>query len=100
MTSLFVLWLLVPGADFPICTAVDVQDYPCAVYANDQYYVFWVDNRHHLVDSVHSVYGARVSANGTVIDPDGKLLFSNEAGYATCAAYDGTNLLVVFRDSC
>lgn len=100
MAFCLMLSLLVPGADFPICTAADVQEYPCAVYANSQYYVFWVDNRHHLVDSVHCVYGARVSTNGTVIDPDGKLLFSNEAGYATCAAYDGTNLLVVFRDSC
>lgn len=100
MTYILMLSLVVPCADFPICTAADVQEYPCAIFANNQYYVFWVDNRYHLVDSVHSVFGARVSTNGTVIDPDGKLLFSNEAGYATCAAHDGNNLLVVFRDSC
>jgi hypothetical protein len=87
-------------ADFPICTADDVQQYPCAVFANDQYYVFWMDDRYHFVDSVHAVFGARVSTNGTVIDPDGKLLFAREAGFNPCAAYDGTNFLVAFRDSC
>ncbi|MDH4212130.1 MAG: hypothetical protein OEV79_11855 [candidate division WOR-3 bacterium] len=100
MNVVLALSLVVPGADFPICTAVDVQEYPCAVFANNQYYVFWADNRYHIVDSSHTIFGARVSTGGTVIDPDGKLLFSNEPGYATCAAYDGTNLMVVFRDSC
>jgi hypothetical protein len=95
-----VMSILIFNADFAICTADDVQQYPCAVFANDQYYVFWMDDRHHFVDSVHAVFGARVSTNGTVIDPDGKLLFAREAGFTPCAAYDGANFLVVFRDSC
>jgi len=93
--SLFIL-----GADFPICTAADVQQYPCAVFANDQYYAFWIDDRYFTAESSHAVFGARVSTSGTVIDPDGKLLFNRQAGYATAAACDGTNFLVVFRDSC
>lgn len=93
--SLFLL-----NADFPICTADDEQQYPSAVFLNDQYCVFWIDNRYHYVDSIHTIFGARVDTDGTVIDPDGKLLFSGEPGFATAAAFDGTNFLVVFRDSC
>ncbi len=100
MVVAFVTSLFIFDADFPICTADDVQQYPCAVFANDQYYVFWMDDRYHVADSVHAVFGARVGSDGTVIDPDGKLLFQREAGYTPSAAYDGTNLLVVFRDSC
>lgn len=88
------------NADFPICTAADVQDYPCAVFANDQYYVFWVDERYYVAESTHAIFGARVSQSGIVIDPDGKLLYNHQAGFATAAACDGANFLVVFRDSC
>jgi hypothetical protein len=93
--SLFIL-----GADFPICTAADVQQYPCAVFANNQYYAFWIDDRHFAAESTHAVFGARISPNGAVIDPDGKLLFERQVGYATSAAYDGTTFLIVVRDSC
>lgn len=96
----FVMSIFFFNADFPICTAADVQDYPCAVFASDQYYVFWIDDRYFAAESSHAIFGARVSQSGTVIDPDGKLLFNRQAGFATAAAYDGTNFLVVFRDSC
>ena len=100
MNFILALSLVVPGADFQICTAADDQYNPCAVYANDQYYVFWADYRYYEIDSSQSVFGARVSASGTVIDPDGKLLYNHRTGYAPAVAYDGTNFLVVFRDSC
>jgi hypothetical protein len=100
MVMTVVMSLFIFNADFSICTADDVQQFPCAVFANNQYYVFWMDDRYHFTDSVHAVFGARVGTGGTVIDPDGKLLFAREAAYATSAAYDGTNFLVVFRDSC
>ena len=100
MNIILAFSLIVPGADFQICTAADDQYNPCAVYANDQYYVFWADYRYYEIDSSQSVFGARVSASGTVIDPDGKLLYNHRTGYAPAVAYDGTNFLVVFRDSC
>jgi len=100
MSFVLMLSLVLPGADFPICTAADEQYYPCAMYANDQFYVFWADYRYYDVDSSECVFGARVDANGTVIDPDGKLLYKNRTGYEPAVAYDGTNFLVVFRDSC
>lgn len=92
--------VIVVGADFPICTATDVQEYPCAIFADNQYYAFWIDERYFNIEGTHCVFGARISTNGTVIDPDGKLLFERQAGFATDVAYDGTNFLVVFRDSC
>jgi len=100
MSCMLMLSLIMPVADFPICTAADEQYYPCAMYANDQFYVFWADFRYYDVDSSQSVFGARVSTSGAVLDPDGKLLYKNRAGYEPAVAYDGTNFLVVFRDSC
>jgi len=100
MVVTLVMSIFLFDADFPICTAADVQQYPCAVFANDQYYAFWIDDRNFAAESTHAVFGARISPNGTVIDPDGKLLFERQVGYATSAAYDGTNLLIAVRDSC
>jgi hypothetical protein len=100
MNVVLALCLVVPSADFPICTAADEQYYPCGVFANDQYYVFWADYRYYDVDSSQSVFGARISASGTVIDPDGKLLYRHRTGYEPAVAYDGADFLVVFRDSC
>ena len=100
MTIVLMLSFVLPAAEFPICTAVDNQFNPCAVYENGQYYVFWTDYRYDGVDSSQSIFGARISASGTVLDPDGKLLYRHRAGEAPAVAYDGTNFLVVFRDSC
>jgi hypothetical protein len=100
MNVILALSLVLPAADFPICTAVNDQYYPCAIYENDQYYVFWADYRYYDIDTSQAVFGARVSTSGTVIDPDGKMLYKNQPGYEPAVAYDGTNFLVVFRDSC
>jgi len=88
------LSILLIQADFPICTASYNQENPTVIYANGQYYVFWTEY------DLGSVCGARVTESGTVLDPDGKLLFERQAGYKPVVAYDGTNFLVVFRDSC
>ena len=84
-------------ADFPICTYEGSQYYPEPIYANDQFYTFWGDRR---LTVYYSVFGARISETGTVIDPDGKELFRNQVDGDPAAAYDGTNFLVTFRDSC
>ncbi|UCD18955.1 MAG: hypothetical protein JSU64_05885, partial [candidate division WOR-3 bacterium] len=82
MNIVLALSLVMPAADFPICNAAGDQFYPCAIYENGQYYVFWGDYRYIDVDSSQSVFGARVSTSGTVLDPDGKLLYRHRAGYA------------------
>lgn len=92
--------LLLVTSDFPISTALESQRYPAVCYQQDQYYVFWCDQRYYGVDSTNCLYCARVTTAGTVIDTDGRLLFRDDAGYELDAAFDGTNFLVVFRNHC
>ncbi len=94
------LVFLLIGADFPICAYTQHQYYSTAFYGNDQYYVFWRDYRYYYVDTTISIFGARVTTDGTVLDPDGKLFFSDQVGSGAEIAYDGTNFLGVFRNGC
>ncbi len=93
MVLLAVIFLF--NADFPICTAPDYQFYPCTVYADSMYYVFWEDRRFVNTDSTYSIFASRVTIGGTVLDPDGKLIFRDTAYYEPVVAFDGTNFLVV-----
>lgn len=89
--------LFIINADFPICTAASYQQYPSVSYANNQFYVFWVDNR---ISNQMGLYGARVSRTGSVLDPDGRPLFVDSASYNCDAAYDGANFFVITRNHC
>ena len=93
---LAILFMLL-GGDFPIGTAPNYTGYPSVCYANEQFYVFWVDQRQL---PLMSIYGARVTTDGTVLDPSGRALYVDSAGYSCDVAYDGTNLLVVTRNHC
>jgi len=92
-----VIILMLVGGDFPIGTAPNYTGYPSVCYANDQFYVFWIDQRHL---PLLSLYGARVTTDGVVLDPSGRALYVDSAGYSCDAAFDGTNLLVVTRNHC
>lgn len=89
--------LLIISADFPICTAVGFQQNPAVTFANDQFYVFWIDAR---VSNRMGVYGARVTKTGTVLDGGGRLLYMDSASYSCDVAYDGSNFLIVTRNHC
>ncbi len=89
--------LAVIGADFPICTASGYTGYSSVVYARDQFYVFWEDQRQ---APLTGVYAARVTKQGTVLDPAGVELFTDSVGYRVSAAWDGSNFLVVTRQHC
>ncbi len=91
------LILLLIGADFPISTAPNYTGYPSVCYANDQYFVFWVDQRQY---PNMSIYSARVTKDGFVLDPNGIELYTDSAGYRCSVACDGTNFLVVTRNHC
>ncbi len=95
MTTMLLLALV--GADFPICAASGYSGYASVVYAQDQYYVFWEDQRAYPLTGV---YGARVTKQGAVLDPNGVNLFTDSVGYRVSAAWDGTNFLVVTRQHC
>ncbi|MBN2621528.1 hypothetical protein JXB22_10635 [candidate division WOR-3 bacterium] len=97
IATTLILELFIPQADFPICQATGSQYYPSSIWQNNQFYCFWNDRR---FAANYCVYGARITETGTVIDPDGKQLFSNQADAKPEVAWDGSNFLVVFRDSC
>jgi len=98
MTAL--LLTLAIYADFPICSATNHQYYPVVCYANNMYYVFWEDRRYTITDADYAVFGSRVSTDGAVIDPDGKLITLSQVHYDVNAAFDGVNFLVAYEDSC
>ena len=56
-------------------------------------FVVWWDQR-----SANDVYGTRVTADGTVLDPDGILISSGHGGTMPAIAYDGVNYLVAWED--
>lgn len=95
MILVTVLMLLV--SDFPICNAPNYTGYPSVCHANDQFYVFWIDQRHL---PLMSLYGARVANDGTVLDPSGRALYVDSAGYNCDVVFDGSNFLVVTRNHC
>ncbi len=98
MSIILIMSLCLVNADFSVCTATNNQCHPCVIFETGQYYVFWADYRYYSPD--YSLFGARVSTDGVVIDPNGNLLFRRQAAYDPAVAYDGTNFLVAFRDSC
>ncbi len=98
MLGILPLFLVFFRGDFPICQAANDQECPIVLFVNDQYYVFWRDLRGYEPNI--ALCGARLDTSGTVLDTDGKLLFSNVVAQPLKAAHDGTNFLVVLRDSC
>ena len=91
------LLLAFVGADFPISTAPGFTGYASVVYAQDQFYVFWEDQRAYPLTGV---YAARVTKQGAVLDPTGVGLWTDSIGYRVSAAWDGTNFLVITREHC
>jgi hypothetical protein len=81
---------------FTISTAPNSQRTPAMAFDGANYLIVWQDNRGGTSD----IYGVRVSASGTVLDPTGFIISS---GWWTeqnpSLAFDGTNYLVVWEDS-
>jgi len=94
---LTLLWTFFLGNAFPVSTAVNEQLYPSVVFAGGQSYVFWVDLRHYPPD--RSIYAARVTTDGTVLDPGGCEILRGRCEWAD-AAFDGGNFMVALQDSC
>jgi len=100
MQIILAMSLLLVNADFPICTEANIQNYPTPIYTNNQYCVFWTDYRDNSTTSTSCLYVARISNDGTVLDPGGKLVFRDSVTEKPVVAYDGTNFLVALRNGC
>jgi large repetitive protein len=79
-----------------ISVASGMQHWPAVAFAGTYYLVAWQDTRNGMTD----VYGARVSASGTLVDPDGvKICDAVNAQYFPVVAAAGDNYLVVWEDA-
>ncbi len=85
----------------PISTAAYGQGYPSVVFNGEHYFVVWEDGRSgHEMWSRSEIYGARVSAGGEMLDPEGIAILTDAWYDKVCPsiAFDGTNYLVVWGE--
>ncbi|TES91007.1 MAG: hypothetical protein E3J87_08770 [Candidatus Cloacimonadota bacterium] len=99
-TIIFLLLLLLPlylGAEFVICNETGIQYEPEIGFDGTNFFVIWSDVR----GSRTSIFGARVTQSGTVLDPGGfRLLLQDDEQSHSSIAYDSTNYLVVWKFGC
>jgi hypothetical protein len=83
-------------AGIPISTATSTQALPSIAFDGTDFLVVWEDSRS---GPDIDLYGARVTPQGTVLDPSG-IPVSRAAGYQefTAMDFDGSNFIVVWRD--
>ena len=81
----------------PICTAPGPQTYPAVASDGRDFLVAW----HGATDNVtyDDIYGARVTADGVVLDPNGFLISGAASSqFGASLAFNGTHYLVVWYD--
>ena len=80
---------------FVISTALDNQSYPAVAFCETCYLIVWQDERG---VGYPDIYGARVSPEGVVLDPDGIAIATgiSEQEYPSVAS-DSANYLVVWQ---
>jgi hypothetical protein len=80
----------------PICTAPDWQLYPAVTFDGESYLVVWSDARDNSPEHPSlEVYGARVSRQGVVLDPNGFKITHGELAYLPTVTFNGVESLVV-----
>lgn len=83
--------------EFPISQAVGEQNFPSVAFDGTNFLAVWNDNRNW--PELEDIYGARVAADGTVLDPSG-IPISTAAGpqVSPAIAFGGGHFLVVWGD--
>ncbi|MEO0127730.1 MAG: FlgD immunoglobulin-like domain containing protein [candidate division WOR-3 bacterium] len=83
-------------AGIAVSTAASHQYTPKVAFGGTNYLVVWADNRNGNWD----IYGARVTPTGTVLDPNGIAICTNNSTQLyPNVAFDGTNYIVVWSDT-
>jgi len=81
-------------AGITVSAASGAQTSPAVAYGGGEFLLVWEDGR-----SGQVIYGARVTPQGTVLDPGGILIASGPAAMSTPAVtFDGSDFTVVWMD--
>jgi NADH:ubiquinone oxidoreductase subunit len=80
----------------PVSTAADDQWYPALVFDGASFLVTWADLRS---GSSRDIYAARVTPQGTVLDPNGiPVSTATNQQWSPAIAFDGADFLVTWMD--
>jgi hypothetical protein len=81
----------------PVSTATSRQGYPAIAFDGASFLVAWEDSRNGMYSDI---YAARVTPQGTVLDPSGIPVSTAAYGqYVPAIAFDGANFLVTWQGS-
>jgi hypothetical protein len=95
---------LLDGSGIAICTNPSSQLFPDVAWNGSEYLVAWTDERNNNPDDFSTqfnrdIYGARVSADGKVIDPSNLAIsLANDTQERPKVASDGKDFFVVWSD--
>jgi hypothetical protein len=84
-------------ASFPICRAPNDQMFPSITWNGESFFVVWQDRRD---GKAWGIYGARITPDGAVLDPDGIPISIARANYdqvAPVVSYDGEHYVVMWQ---
>jgi hypothetical protein len=88
-------WEILDPVGIPVCLASGWQTAPVVAAGGEIYLVVWQDYRAETYD----IYGARIDADGNVLDPDGfPICMGGWWAETPHVAWDGENFLVVWSD--
>jgi hypothetical protein len=89
--------VLVPG-DIVIAQASDIQSNPTLGFDGANFLAAWRDGRN--APGSPDIYGARVTPDGTVLDPDGiAVTRATDIQIMPALGFDGANFLAVWQDN-
>lgn len=82
----------------PVCISPADQEQPAVAFDGENFLVVWQDSRIESYGYPHTIYGARISRDGAVLDPSG-IMISTASDYQSfpAVAFDGTNYFVVWQ---
>lgn len=88
---------LVDTTSFPVCNCNSYQLNPAICFNGTNYFATWMDYRNSFT---YHIFGARISQDGTVIDPNGFFIDSdNKDLWYPSSAFGNENYLVVYDNS-
>ena len=87
------------AAEFQICGATGAQYNRDIAFDGTNFLALWEDHRSSVL--IYPMYGARVTPQGQVLDPDGKRYApEHDTALDQSVAFGGGNYLITYRDHC